>query len=106
MQWFHDRGTLAKLLGSFMVVCAVMAAVGWMGLSTAQQVKSRLDGVGGNNVPGILSLAKTRAGLLTAQRDIRTAILVSDRKDIDTWLTSTRAALADADKAYAAYAAL
>ena len=106
MQWFHDRGTLAKLLGSFTVVCAVMAVVGWMGLSAAQSVKSNLDGVGKNDVPGILSLAKTRAGLLTAQRDIRTAVLVSDRKDIDTWLTSTRTALADADKAYAAYAAL
>ena len=46
MQWFHDRGTSVKLLGSSGLICAIMGVVGWMGVNTAQRVKGSLNEVG------------------------------------------------------------
>src|SRR3712207_1688713 len=97
MQWFHDRGALAKLLGSFGAVCAVMALVGWMGLSTAQGINEKLEGVGGNNLPSIRALNRTKAAIVTAQRDIRSAILVEDMADVQAQLGNVKQGVAAID---------
>ena len=106
MQWLHDRGTLFKLVGSFGVVCVIMAAVGWMGFSTAGGVKTNLDQVGTNNVPTVLALAKTQASMLRVQRDIAQAVLTSGQQETDTFVASARDRLSTLDTSWAAYKAL
>jgi methyl-accepting chemotaxis protein len=105
MQWFHDRGTLSKLLGSFGLICVIMAAVGWMGLSTAGRVKARLDDVGSENVPSIVALSKVQAWVLRSQRDARNAVIATDQKEVDAFLAQTLDDLASVDKAWTAYTA-
>ncbi|MFN8633819.1 MAG: methyl-accepting chemotaxis protein [Chloroflexota bacterium] len=106
MQWFHDRGTLSKLLGSFLAVCAIMGVVGWLGVSTARNINDNLNDVGGDNVPTILALAATRSALLNAQVEIRSSTMTNDSELTSQYLANARRFLADSDKAFAAFTAM
>jgi methyl-accepting chemotaxis protein len=99
-------GIQFKLLGSFLVVCALTAVVAYVGAATAQTVKANLDNVGGNLLPTTMALASVSGNIFQAQRDIRAAVLVSDQKEIEALVAKTRAELAASEKAWAAYKAL
>jgi methyl-accepting chemotaxis protein len=81
MQWFHNLSTLAKLLGTFAAVCVVMAVVGYMGISSAQNIKANLDDVGGGVLSGTRDIGIVQYKLTEAQREVRTA-LISDDKNV------------------------
>ncbi|MCC6177053.1 MAG: MCP four helix bundle domain-containing protein [Chloroflexi bacterium] len=106
MRWFHDLGTLKKLLGSFGLICAVMALVGYLGIHTAANVREDLDDVGDNNVPSMVALLKTETALAEVQRDIRSAILSSDRREIDALRAKVTTGLAEADQNWATFKAI
>jgi hypothetical protein len=46
-----DRSIRVKLLGSFAVICASLAAVGFVGIHTAQSLKANLDFVAKEQMP-------------------------------------------------------
>jgi methyl-accepting chemotaxis protein len=91
---------------SFGLVCAFMVVVGALGIKTADGIKEDEVAIGRNNLPSIVALARTSAAVLRAQRDVRTAILVDDPKQVDAILTTTQAQIDDANKALADYRAL
>jgi methyl-accepting chemotaxis protein len=106
MQWFHNRSTITKLVGTFIAVCAAMGIVGVMGIRTAQDLKGQLNESNKNLVPSIQALANTRASVIAAQRDIRNAMLTLDQKQTDSFIQATKDDLASAEKQFAAYKAL
>jgi methyl-accepting chemotaxis protein len=106
MSLFSDVRLRWKLLGAFGVVCLIMAAVGWVGISSTQSVKAALDDVGDNNVPKIVALSQTESGLLLGQRSIRSAILADDPAQIQGYIDTGRQALADSSKAWVTYQSL
>ena len=63
MQWFHNRGTFARLLGSFGVVCTIMAVVGWMGISATQFVRASFEEVSDVRLPSIRALNYATAAI-------------------------------------------
>src|SRR5690242_13995163 len=95
-----------KLLSAFAAVCVVMAVVGVVGVVAAQSIKSDLDDMGQDNLPAIVSLGQTESSVLLAQRSIRSAVLVTDPKQIQSFIDAGRQALNDANKAWDAYRAI
>jgi methyl-accepting chemotaxis protein len=106
MRWFHDVSTIAKLLGSFVVVCAITVVVGYFGIATAQAIKSHLDGVGKDSVPTIVALSKVQMWTLRLERDTRSAILATDPKELDGYLSQVPDEFTDIDTNWARYKAL
>jgi len=106
MRWFHDRSTRVKLLGTFALVCAVMAGVGYLGMDTAQGVMAKLDTAGNVMVPGALSLATAEINLVKAQRDAEGAVLASDPQQVKALLDKMSAELTKSEQGWAAYKAL
>ncbi|MGE3268426.1 MAG: methyl-accepting chemotaxis protein [Chloroflexota bacterium] len=106
MSWFHDRGTLAKLLGSFGLICAIMALVGFIGLQTATGVKRNLDSVGRNSVPSVVAVQKTRYALTAAQRDLRGAIVTDDAAEGAALVDNARKRVAEMDEQWKAYTSM
>src|SRR4051794_26430835 len=106
MGWFLDRGVRTKLMMSFGMVCALMVFVGGLGIYTAAGLKEDEGEIGRNNLPSTVALARASAAMLRAQRDVRTAILVEDPKQVEALLASTQAHVDDATKSMAAYRAL
>jgi methyl-accepting chemotaxis protein len=103
MQWFHNRSTLAKLLGTFAAVCVVMAVVGYMGISTAQSIKANLDEVGGPVLSNVSDVALVQYNLAQAQRDVRSAILSPDKQQATTFVTKMTGEITASEQAWAAY---
>jgi hypothetical protein len=103
MRWFNDRSTLAKLLGTLAAVCLVMAAVGYTGITTAQRIKTNLDDVAGNLLPSTSNLATTQYNLARAQRDIHTAILLTDKQQVADAITLMKGEIAAGAKSWTAY---
>ena len=101
MQWFHNRSTLTKLLGTFASVCVLMAIVGYMGISTAQSIKAGLDEVGGSVLPSTRSIATAQYNLAKAQRDIRTAVLSHDKASTDAAITKMKGEITLSETAWA-----
>jgi methyl-accepting chemotaxis protein len=106
MSLFLDLRLRWKLLGAFGAVCLIMAVVGWIGVSTAQGIQSRLDDVGGTNLPSVAALGKAQSNLLLGQRSIRSAILATDPKAISGYVDTGRKAIADSSTAWNQYMAL
>ena len=106
MQWFHDRGTLTKLLGAFAALCAVLALVGFLGLYTARSIQARLSDVGRGELPAVEQLALTHGSILQAQRDMLNAVLASDPQEREGFIGWTQRYLSDAQTSFAVYKAL
>ncbi|HEY8476574.1 MAG TPA: methyl-accepting chemotaxis protein [Chloroflexota bacterium] len=106
MSWFHDRSTMVKLLVTFGLLCAVLAVVGYFGLSTAEGIQRHLTSVSKDNLPSAIALGKVQASVLRAQRDIRTALLTDDPQERQTALQNVQSRLSTLKEAMAAYKAL
>ncbi|MGE3268718.1 MAG: methyl-accepting chemotaxis protein [Chloroflexota bacterium] len=106
MGWLHNRGTLAKLLGSFALVCVLLGIVGWVGIDTAQGIERRLELVGNNSLPSVRALNQVRIVVLTIQRDLRSALLAADSQDTARYLQAARAGFSHLDQAFTTYKAL
>jgi methyl-accepting chemotaxis protein len=106
MRWLSDLRVRTKLLGSFLVICAILVGAGYLGVTTAQGIKAHLDTVSLNLLPSAVALADTQANLIRAQRDIRSAVLVDDQREIDEFVQKFKQEAATAEAAFAAYQAL
>jgi methyl-accepting chemotaxis protein len=105
MSWFSNLRLRVKLLGSFGLVCLIMAIVGGLGVSTAQRLETNLNGLGLNELPSTIALGETQSNLLLGQRGIRSAILADDPQAIKTYVDAGRKGLDDSDSALATYLA-
>ena len=103
MAWFHNRSTLQKLLGTFGVLCAVMVAVGLIGLHTAAGVKTNLDNMTGNLVPSAITIARLQDAIAGVQINARSATMTNDAPQTATYVQNARAGLVEADKQIAVF---
>ncbi|MCC6176259.1 MAG: MCP four helix bundle domain-containing protein, partial [Chloroflexi bacterium] len=106
MGWFENRSIRVKLLGSFAAVCAVMALVGYIGVTTAQGIKGRLDEVNSDLMPGAAALSDAQVNIVQVQRDVRSSILVDDQKEIEALRARVKDDFARVEAALTAYKAL
>jgi methyl-accepting chemotaxis protein len=95
-----------KLLGSFGVVCSLLALVGGGGLWTAASVKANLDQVANDNLPSYKALAKTKDGTVRGQRDILYSVLEPDAQQRSTFRDSVANDIKATADQFAAYKAL
>ena len=103
MLWFHNVSTLAKLLGTFAALCAVMGIVGYLGVSTAQAIKADVDNATGNLLPGALAAAAIDGSLNDIRVNVRSAALTSDAKQTAEFVQSATAAFTEAEKQEAVF---
>ncbi len=59
MHWFHNRGTLAKLLAALLAVYAIVAAGAAFSLNHATSIKGNVDEFDHVVLPGTLLLARS-----------------------------------------------
>jgi hypothetical protein len=98
MRWFHDRSTLAKLLGTFAVLCAVMGIVGYLGVNTAQAIKADVDNATGNLLPSALAAAAIDGSLNDVRVNVRSATMTSDAKQTAQFVQTATDAFTEAEK--------
>jgi methyl-accepting chemotaxis protein len=91
---------------SFGVVCALMVLVGYLGSTTARGLKDDLDTATNNVLPSALALGRASTAVLRADRDIRSAVLTEDPKEIETSISSVEGRFDDLTKAIGDYRAL
>lgn len=99
-------GLRLKLLAGFGVVLLLMTVVGAFGLATAKSISDRLADVNNNAFPSAVAAFETQLALTQAQRDIRSAILVTSDQDTATYVTAYKADIAATEKAFADFSAL
>jgi methyl-accepting chemotaxis protein len=106
MNWFNNLRLRVKLLGAFGLICMVMGFVGYMGTSTAAGVKSNLDDTTGQIVPGLVAVSGTQSNFLSGERDLRSAVIDADPKDIAADLDAYNNDIVGLDKAWAQFTAM
>src|SRR5579875_3122634 len=74
----RDMQTKTLLLGSFGLICAVMAVVGVISIWGMGQIAARTDAIAGHSLPSIKSLGNARADIFRIGRDFRQAIIEPD----------------------------
>jgi methyl-accepting chemotaxis protein len=78
VKWFYDLKISMKLQSGFVLVAAVAALVGWVGLSKVGQMKTgSVTMYTGRMVP-VQDLAYANFGFLNARTDLREALLTKD----------------------------
>jgi methyl-accepting chemotaxis protein len=98
MRWFHDRSTLAKLLGLVVGLCLITSGVGYLGVTTARVVKDDLDDVSSDLVPGSILAGRIEADIYQIGNDARSAVLASDAKETSDLIGNANQDLTDLDK--------
>jgi methyl-accepting chemotaxis protein-1 (serine sensor receptor) len=94
--------TALGVFGAGLVLLMAVAAVGAAMLG----IRHRLQDVATNYLPSQLALTQAQAATFRVQRDVRSAILVDDPREIERLLQTAREQLASAARALAAYQAL
>src|ERR1044071_5276328 len=106
MGWFHNRSTLTKLLGVFAVMCVIMAAVGYLGLATARDIKTDLDEVSDDLLPGSRLAGMIEADVYQISADTRSAVLSNDAHESEQFIRDANDGFADLEHDVALFKSL
>jgi methyl-accepting chemotaxis protein len=104
--WFDNLSTRAKLLGTFATLCLALAGVGYLGLTTAQDIKRNLDEVTSNLMPSAAIVGRMQAAMFQARVELRSTILSDDQKGIDGFVAAFNQSLIDIEAQEVALKAL
>src|ERR1035437_4317245 len=77
MIWFRDLRMMPKLIGSFILLAFLAAAVGTAGLVGLNTLDSEVNSISTVNVPNITYLFRTRADVADSVRYTRAAVLAT-----------------------------
>src|ERR671938_119194 len=105
MRWFDDRGIRTKLLGSFAILCALLALVGYMGVRTGQGIMVDQDEITHDHIPSMVAMYDARVALLTVQSGVQAAALTDDPAERNALVQDARGHLAKLDGALDAFRA-
>src|ERR1700733_1746008 len=83
MKWFYDLKIGWKLQTSFILVAAVAALIGWVGLSKVSQLKTSGATLYAARLVPIQDLAYANFGFLNARADLRDLLLAKDQRARD-----------------------
>lgn len=104
LRWFKNLPTRSKLLLSFALVGAIMAGVGYLGLSNMARINSTLESLYLRDMTGLSTVMRAEIQLWNIGRDYRHGLLVTDRGErerIAQQIGKTDAALRDNLQLYA-----
>jgi methyl-accepting chemotaxis protein len=83
MNWFKNRKTVTKLMIGFGVLAAMLCFVAYQGVSTAQEINSKLTTMYDRDLKGISSWKDANVDVVYIGRAFRAAILAGDKADIE-----------------------
>ena len=79
MRWFYNLKTLWKLVCGFSMVCAIMAAVGYVGLAKMSTINEMLSKMYEKDLLGVSHVKEANVQLFAIGRALRNAILEDDK---------------------------
>ncbi|MFN8526962.1 MAG: MCP four helix bundle domain-containing protein [Chloroflexota bacterium] len=106
MGWLHDVPLRVKLFGSFGVMFAVMAAVGFAGIHAAGEIRGHLDETLEEQLPAAKQLARVEVSVAHAERDARGVLLTQDPRAVNRLRTQAVSSLAAVDETWGKFKAL
>jgi methyl-accepting chemotaxis protein len=81
MKWFYNLKTTWKLLLGYAVVCAIMAGVGYVGITRLANVNAMVGTLYERDMMGLSHAKEANTILGQIGRACRQAIIVPDKKD-------------------------
>ena len=103
MKWFNDLNISIKILSSFILVAAIAALVGYVGLDGISTIDANQNNLYNNRLLGMEHLASVRSGILTARGDIRSSMGAATVAERTKYLESVRSESKKADAAFALF---
>ncbi len=82
MRWFYNLGTMKKMISGYLVICAIMAFVGYSGVSGMAQIKEMLATLYERDMKGLTYLKDSNIDLMFIAREMREAIIAKDPADV------------------------
>jgi methyl-accepting chemotaxis protein len=83
MKWFYDMKIGTKLIGAFIIVGAITAVVGYMGIRSMGQLADLSASMYANETLGIAHLNKANIDLIHMDRAVKNLLLSSTQEDRD-----------------------
>jgi methyl-accepting chemotaxis protein len=78
MRWFYNLNTMKKLLLGFLLVCAIMAGVGYTGVSGIGSTNGMLSTLYQRDMLGLSEIKEANIKLMFIARDMRNALIETD----------------------------
>ncbi|MEO8596923.1 MAG: MCP four helix bundle domain-containing protein [Candidatus Solibacter sp.] len=79
MKWFHNLRIGTKLLGSFATVAAIAGLIGWVGLSSTNEMKLRGSATYNDRLIPIRDLGYANAAFLSSRTEVRNMLAAKDK---------------------------
>ncbi|HTW65968.1 MAG TPA: MCP four helix bundle domain-containing protein [Bryobacteraceae bacterium] len=103
MNWFYDLKISAKLQSGFILVAAIAAVIGWVGLSKVNQLKASGATLYNGRLVPIQDMAYANFGFLNARADLRDLLLAKDQNARREFAASIDTATQETEKRVEAY---
>jgi methyl-accepting chemotaxis protein len=78
MGWFYNMGMMKKLLSGFLLVSAIMAAVGYVGVTGMSNINGMLGTLYERDMLGLSAIKEANINLMFIARDMRNSIIETD----------------------------
>lgn len=103
MKWFTNLKTAVKLTIGFSIVCALMAVVGYMGVSRVSEMNELLNTLYTRDMTGLSHVKEAKFQLMVTRAQLRQAIIDTTRDDMLRAKQAVETARASLDSSLAAY---
>ncbi|HVN47525.1 MAG TPA: MCP four helix bundle domain-containing protein, partial [Bacteroidota bacterium] len=91
MQWFYDLKTRTKIISSFLIVCAITAIVGFIGISNMGKINSTVETMYNDHLMGISENKDANINLIYYDRALRNYVLSRTQEDREKYIQSMAA---------------
>jgi len=78
MRWFYNLSTMNKMILGYLVICAIMAGVGYTGVTGMSQIKTMLAALYERDMKGLTYIKDANLDLMFIAREMREAIIAQD----------------------------
>lgn len=83
MGWFNSLKVGTKLIGGFLMVAVIAAVIGLLGLRSVAELSSLLTTMYSRDIVGLQLASNANLELMSAERAMRNAMLISSVEDLD-----------------------
>src|SRR5689334_17239133 len=83
MNWFRNRKTVTKLMIGFGLIAAMLAFVGYRGLTASSMMNTMLNTMYERDLTGLSSIKEANIDLIYIGRGMRAAILADDKAEVE-----------------------
>jgi len=90
MKWFYDMKIGTKLIASFVLIAAISAVVGWVGVFNMGKMADLADSTYANETMGLLYLKQANVWVIYVSRAEKNVLLAATPEERDRYLTALR----------------